>query len=79
MTAFPFDIQKCKLKFGAWTHAGNLVDLKVLIGETGYDEGLIDMTEYVKSNSWEVLKVCIYYVISISSFEMVFEILFIAQ
>ena len=24
---FPFDVQKCKMKFGVWTYHGNLVSL----------------------------------------------------
>ncbi|CAG5131974.1 unnamed protein product, partial [Candidula unifasciata] len=52
---FPFDIQTCKLKFGTWTHAGDLVNLMILINETGFENGSIDMAEYVNSNSWEIL------------------------
>ncbi|KAK3729541.1 hypothetical protein RRG08_044056 [Elysia crispata] len=64
--AFPFDIQSCKLKFGSWTYGGDMVDLMVLINVTGYTNGSIDMTEYRKSNSWEILEVpavrnCQYY------------------
>ena len=54
---FPFDVQKCMLKFGSWTYDGNYVDLKILINDTGHDKGEIDMSEYVESNSWEVLRV----------------------
>ncbi|XP_005094728.1 neuronal acetylcholine receptor subunit alpha-10 [Aplysia californica] len=55
VVTFPFDVQECKLKFGSWTYDGNLVDLKILINDTGHDEGEIDIGEYVKSNSWEIL------------------------
>ncbi|KAH9498917.1 Neuronal acetylcholine receptor subunit alpha-10 [Bulinus truncatus] len=56
VATFPFDIQNCSLKFGSWTHSGRLIDLMVLINETNTTEGKIDMSQYVKSNSWEILK-----------------------
>ncbi|GFO18687.1 neuronal acetylcholine receptor subunit alpha-7 [Plakobranchus ocellatus] len=55
--AFPFDIQSCKLKFGSWTYGGDMVDLMVLINDTGHTNGSIDISEYRKSNSWEILDV----------------------
>ncbi|CAL1541775.1 unnamed protein product [Lymnaea stagnalis] len=56
VATFPFDIQNCTLKFGSWTHNGNLIDLMVLSmdGETG-ENGSIDMSQFVKSNSWEIM------------------------
>ncbi|ESO93340.1 hypothetical protein LOTGIDRAFT_232752 [Lottia gigantea] len=51
VAAFPFDVQKCHLKFGSWTYDGTKVDLEVLNNATE-----IDLTEYVPSNSWTILK-----------------------
>ncbi|VDN58347.1 unnamed protein product [Dracunculus medinensis] len=34
---FPFDEQKCHLKFGSWTYSDNLLDLKLLGGKERYE------------------------------------------
>ncbi|XP_039253979.2 neuronal acetylcholine receptor subunit alpha-7-like [Styela clava] len=44
---FPFDEQSCDIKFGAWTHHGNLIDLNLL-----YD-GLADNSSYYNSSEWD--------------------------
>ncbi|XP_050391652.1 neuronal acetylcholine receptor subunit beta-3 isoform X2 [Patella vulgata] len=51
VSAFPFDIQKCHLKFGSWTYDGTKVDLAVLDNATE-----IDLSEYVPSNSWTIIR-----------------------
>ncbi|XP_033748876.1 neuronal acetylcholine receptor subunit alpha-5-like isoform X1 [Pecten maximus] len=47
---FPFDVQICKMKFGSWTYDGSKIDLSfVYTTESGFD-----MTDYVKSNEWDI-------------------------
>jgi len=41
ITYFPYDEQKCKLKFGGWTHDGHVLDLKQVPG----DQKLQDITD----------------------------------
>lgn len=50
VSAFPFDIQNCHLKFGSWTYDQSKVDLE-LLGNT--EE--IDRSEYMVSNAWHIL------------------------
>ncbi|XP_025103579.1 neuronal acetylcholine receptor subunit alpha-10-like isoform X1 [Pomacea canaliculata] len=54
VSTFPFDKQQCELKFGSWTYDGNKLDLAVLAdNEVAGDQ--IDLSEYVKSNSWQIM------------------------
>ncbi|KHJ95676.1 Neurotransmitter-gated ion-channel ligand binding domain protein [Oesophagostomum dentatum] len=50
VSLFPFDEQKCSLKFGSWTYHGFQVDV------TNRSEN-IDLTNYVPSGEFELVKV----------------------
>ncbi|KAL5018978.1 hypothetical protein ScPMuIL_004700 [Solemya velum] len=50
VTTFPFDKQKCKLKFGSWTYTGLKMNLDFWDGK---NEIIID--DYVRSNQWDLL------------------------
>lgn len=43
---FPFDIQRCDLKFGSWTYGGWSLDLKMLPA---------DITSYTPNGEWDLL------------------------
>ncbi|KAM3825243.1 neuronal acetylcholine receptor subunit alpha-7-like [Vipera latastei] len=45
---FPFDTQKCDLKFGSWTHNGWLLDLRMLESDT---------SGYVSNGEWDLVGV----------------------
>uniref|UniRef100_UPI00358F72F0 neuronal acetylcholine receptor subunit alpha-7-like n=1 Tax=Myxine glutinosa TaxID=7769 RepID=UPI00358F72F0 len=45
---FPFDIQRCDLKFGSWTHDGWLVELHLLP---------VDLSGYTPNGEWELVGV----------------------
>ncbi|KAM4709404.1 neuronal acetylcholine receptor subunit alpha-7-like [Discoglossus pictus] len=45
---FPFDVQKCKLKFGSWTHNGWLLDLQMLEA---------DISNYISNGEWDLVDV----------------------
>ncbi|KAM9410279.1 neuronal acetylcholine receptor subunit alpha-7-like [Pholidichthys leucotaenia] len=45
---FPFDIQKCELKFGSWSHNGWSVDLKL---------GRVDLSSYIPNGEWDLVEV----------------------
>ncbi|AWP01253.1 putative neuronal acetylcholine receptor subunit alpha-7 [Scophthalmus maximus] len=45
---FPFDIQKCELKFGSWTYGGWSLDLKLLEADT---------SSYVANGEWDLVEV----------------------
>ncbi|XP_039219051.1 neuronal acetylcholine receptor subunit alpha-7-like isoform X1 [Crotalus tigris] len=45
---FPFDTQKCILKFGSWTHDGWLLDLRMLESDT---------SGYVSNGEWDLVGV----------------------
>ncbi|MBN3289310.1 ACHA7 protein, partial [Polypterus senegalus] len=45
---FPFDIQKCDLKFGSWTHNGWLLDLQMLE---------VDISTYIPNGEWDLVGV----------------------
>ncbi|VDN58348.1 unnamed protein product [Dracunculus medinensis] len=67
---FPFDEQKCHLKFGSWTYSDDLLDLRLLDGEERYelemnehgevdnvtviDDG-IDLSDYYPSVEWDIM------------------------
>ena len=43
---FPFDVQKCDLKFGSWTHNGWLLDLQMLD---------VDISTYIPNGEWDLV------------------------
>ncbi|XP_061616655.1 neuronal acetylcholine receptor subunit alpha-7-like isoform X1 [Phyllopteryx taeniolatus] len=45
---FPFDIQKCDLKFGSWTYGGWSLDLSMIEA---------DLSEYVTNEEWDLVVV----------------------
>ncbi|XP_043571238.1 neuronal acetylcholine receptor subunit alpha-7 isoform X1 [Chiloscyllium plagiosum] len=45
---FPFDVQRCDLKFGSWTHDGWLVDLQMLEA---------DISTYLPNGEWDLVGV----------------------
>ena len=49
ITHFPFDEQKCTLKFGSWTYDGFKLNIDFY---DGLEE--IDVTDYIKSNEWDL-------------------------
>lgn len=46
MRWFPFDVQKCDLKFGSWTHNGWLLDLQMLD---------VDTSTYIPNGEWDLV------------------------
>ena len=46
MRWFPFDVQKCDLKFGSWTHNGWLLDLQMLD---------VDISTYIPNGEWDLV------------------------
>ena len=46
MRWFPFDTQRCELKFGSWTHNGFSVDLKMLEA---------DLSDYTENGEWDLV------------------------
>ncbi|XP_069482523.1 neuronal acetylcholine receptor subunit alpha-7-like isoform X1 [Ambystoma mexicanum] len=45
---FPFDVQKCNLKFGSWTYNGWLIDLQMLEA---------DISSYISNGEWDLVGV----------------------
>uniref|UniRef100_A0A8C6S5B3 Neuronal acetylcholine receptor subunit alpha-7 n=1 Tax=Neogobius melanostomus TaxID=47308 RepID=A0A8C6S5B3_9GOBI len=45
---FPFDIQKCDLKFGSWTYNGWLLDLQMMD---------VDISTYIPNGEWDLVGV----------------------
>lgn len=43
---FPFDVQKCDLKFGSWTYNGWLLDLQILD---------VDISSYIPNGEWDLV------------------------
>ena len=52
VTYFPFDQQKCVMKFGSWTYNGDEVSLKLHNGNPW-----IDLSDYWKSGTWDIVEV----------------------
>lgn len=46
MRWFPFDVQKCDLKFGSWTHNGWLLDLQMID---------VDVSTYIPNGEWDLV------------------------
>ncbi len=43
---FPFDVQRCELKFGSWTYGGYSLDLKMLPA---------DVSSYIANGEWDLV------------------------
>lgn len=52
VTYFPFDQQKCVMKFGSWTFNGDQVSLKFY-----NDNDWVDLSDYWKSGTWDIVEV----------------------
>lgn len=52
VTYFPFDQQKCVMKFGSWTFNGDQVVLKLY-----NDNDWVDLSDYWKSGTWDIVEV----------------------
>uniref|UniRef100_A0A665UZH1 Neuronal acetylcholine receptor subunit alpha-7-like n=1 Tax=Echeneis naucrates TaxID=173247 RepID=A0A665UZH1_ECHNA len=48
MRWFPFDVQRCELKFGSWTYGGWSLDLKLLDADT---------SDYIPNGEWDLVEV----------------------
>lgn len=46
MRWFPFDVQRCDLKFGSWTYNGWSLDLSMLDAE---------ITDYIPNGEWDLV------------------------
>lgn len=46
MRWFPFDVQRCDLKFGSWTYGGWSLDLQMLEA---------DITGYIANGEWDLV------------------------
>lgn len=46
---FPFDDQKCKLKFGSWTHDGRFLDLQLDNPDGG------DISSFIRNGEWKLI------------------------
>ncbi|RWS30485.1 acetylcholine receptor subunit beta-like 1, partial [Leptotrombidium deliense] len=51
VTYFPFDEQKCLMKFSSWTFNGDQVTLRLLD-----DNKLVDLSDYWKSGTWDIVE-----------------------
>ena len=45
---FPFDDQRCEMKFGSWTYDGNKINLTL-------ERDVIDMNTYQPSGEWDLI------------------------
>ncbi|ESO07005.1 hypothetical protein HELRODRAFT_111011 [Helobdella robusta] len=57
---FPFDEQKCKMKFGSWTYSGALIDVRHKWnkgGEFDMIDPAIQLNEFYKSVEWDLMNV----------------------
>ncbi|CAL1283241.1 unnamed protein product [Larinioides sclopetarius] len=50
ITWFPFDDQRCKMKFGSWTYDGNQIDLQLSSMKGG------DLSTYITNGEWELIE-----------------------
>jgi len=46
---FPFDDQRCRMKFGSWTHDGTKLNLSVISAQN------IDHAVYMPSSEWDLV------------------------
>jgi hypothetical protein len=49
ITNFPYDIQKCRMKFGSWTYDGFKLDIQFI------ENASVDTGDYVESNEWRLV------------------------
>lgn len=49
---FPFDLQRCDLKFGSWTYGGWSLDLQMIDA---------DITGYIANGEWDLVGKVIYF------------------
>ncbi|XP_014663809.1 PREDICTED: acetylcholine receptor subunit alpha-like 1 [Priapulus caudatus] len=54
---FPFDVQMCEMKFGSWTYDRRQVNLKHKNFSGDYKEYAIDLSEFVISIEWDLMRV----------------------
>ncbi|CAB3397017.1 unnamed protein product [Caenorhabditis bovis] len=47
---FPFDMQKCRLTFGSWSHDNQLIDYYPLV-----DDSAIGLSNFLENDGWSVL------------------------
>ena len=47
---FPFDVQKCHLKFGSWTYNGNKLNIDFVSQQS------FDLSNFVVSNEWDIME-----------------------
>ncbi|XP_022258665.1 neuronal acetylcholine receptor subunit alpha-7-like isoform X1 [Limulus polyphemus] len=50
ITWFPFDDQKCEMKFGSWTYDGGAIDLRLASNEG-------DLSAFISNGEWELIEV----------------------
>lgn len=48
---FPYDVQKCHMKFGSWTYGGDSIDIQFFNNRTE-----ISLDEYTESNEWDIIE-----------------------
>ncbi|XP_071531421.1 acetylcholine receptor subunit alpha-type acr-16-like isoform X15 [Panulirus ornatus] len=51
ITWFPFDDQRCKMKFGSWTYSGWQLDLQLQSEDGG------DLSDFIKNGEWDLIEV----------------------
>ncbi|XP_068211467.1 neuronal acetylcholine receptor subunit alpha-7-like isoform X6 [Palaemon carinicauda] len=49
ITWFPFDDQRCKMKFGSWTYSGWQLDLQLQSEDGG------DLSDFIKNGEWDLI------------------------
>lgn len=55
VTYFPFDQQRCVMKFGSWTFNGDQVHLALF-----NNKDHVDLSDYWKSGTWDIVSVPAY-------------------
>jgi len=68
---FPFDDQKCTMKFGSWTYDGTKINL------TSKSDS-IDLSTYQISGEWDLLGTSSYYCIGLSRYIAITQLSIIA-
>jgi len=52
---FPFDDQRCRLKFGSWTYDGRSINMTLLDG----GESAVSLDTYQPSGEWQLIGKCL--------------------
>ena len=54
---FPFDDQRCRLKFGSWTYDGGRINMTYLQlpSITGGEDGPVSLDTYQPSGEWQLI------------------------